>query len=155
MLDRVSYRKRSEGLLAVFPQTETTLNSIEPRDPALVLVTEGLEKPGNLGAILRTADAAGADAVLTVPGRVDSFNPNVIRASTGGCFTVPVVGVGLTDLIAWTARNRVALVAADPDGPVSLWDSDLTGPLALMVGAEDTGLTDTAGLLPTISSRSR
>lgn len=144
VLDRVSYRKRSEGLLAVFPQTETTLDSVELGDPAMVLVAEGIEKPGNLGAILRTADAVGAHAVITIPNRVDLFNPNVIRASTGACFTMPVVAVGLTDLGAWVADHGLSLVAADPEGQASIWDVDLTRPVALMVGAEAVGLTNQA-----------
>lgn len=141
VLARVSYRKQSEGVIAVFPQTGTALEDLKLDTAALLLVAEAVEKPGNLGAILRTADAVGADAVITIPEQVDRFNPNVIRASTGACFTVPVVGVDLTGLVDFTTTRRISLVAADPEGPASLWGVDLTGPVALIVGAEDTGLT--------------
>ena len=144
VLDRVSYRDRSEGLIVVFIQQRVTLEEIVPAGPALVLVAENLEKPGNLGAILRTADAAGVDAVVTVPGEIDLFNPNAIRASTGAVFTVPVVPATITELTAWLNRRDIALVAADPDAETSLWDVDLAGSVALMVGAEDEGLTPEA-----------
>lgn len=141
VLGRVSYRKRSEGLIAVFEQKGVGLEDLEPAVPALLLVTDAVEKPGNLGAILRTADAVGADAVITVHGSVDRFNPNVIRSSTGACFTVPVIAVDLAGLAEFTTARDITLVAADPQGESPLWDVDMTGPVALIVGAEDTGLT--------------
>ena len=144
VLDRVSYRDRSEGVIAVFAQRRTTLDEIHPATPALILVGENLEKPGNLGAILRTADAVGADAVVTVPGEIDVFNPNAIRASTGAVFTVPVVSAAIAELTQWLDHHRIPLVAADPAGATSLWEADLSGPVALMIGAEDEGLTEEA-----------
>lgn len=141
VLDRVSYRERSEGLIVVFRQRRSTLSEVEPLHPALVLVAENLEKPGNLGAILRTADAVGADAVVTVPGEMDVFNPNVLRSSTGAAFTVPVPPASVGELGTWLAAHRIDLVAADPAAPRTLWEVDLSGPVALMVGAEDDGLS--------------
>lgn len=144
VLDRVSYRSRSEGVVAVFRQEASTLDEVLTGHPALVLVAENLEKPGNLGAILRTADAVGADAVATVPPGIDRFNPNAIRASTGACFTVPTVGVDIVELRAWLDRRGIVLVAADPSAGEAMWEVDLTVPVALMVGAEDEGLSDAA-----------
>jgi TrmH family RNA methyltransferase len=141
VLDRVSYRSHSEGLVAVFPQFPSDLRRVEPRDQALVLVAESLEKPGNLGAMLRTADAVGADAVISLSAGIDRFNPNLLRASTGACFTVPFAETDLGGLSAWLASHEISLVAADPPAPLRLWDADLTGPVALMVGGEDRGLT--------------
>ena len=82
--------------------------------------------------------------MVTVPGEIDLFNPNAIRASTGAVFTVPVVPATITELTAWLNRRDIALVAADPDAETSLWDVDLAGSVALMVGAEDEGLTPEA-----------
>ncbi|HEX6947187.1 MAG TPA: RNA methyltransferase [Acidimicrobiia bacterium] len=144
VLDRVSYRDRSEGVVAVFRRRASGLDRVTLGDPALVLLAENLEKPGNLGAILRTADAVGADAVVTVPGEIDVFNPNAIRASTGAVFTVPVAAATVGEAKEWLDGHDITLVAADPMAPRSLWDTDLTGPVALMVGAEDVGLTDEA-----------
>lgn len=142
ILDRVSYRKRSEGVIAVFAQFPAdTLTKAASGDPALILVGESLEKPGNLGAILRTADAVAADAVVTVPRPLDRFNPNVIRSSTGACFTVPVVSSDIEGLAAYAADSGVTLVAADPNASVSYWEADLTGPVALVVGSEDAGIS--------------
>lgn len=141
VLDRVSYRRRSEGLIAVFRQRRSRLEDIALDDGSLVLVAENLEKPGNLGAILRTADAVGAAAVVTVPDPIDVFNPNSIRASTGAVFTVASPGAGVADLRVWLSEHGVKLIAADPAARTVYWDADMTGSVALMVGAEDTGLT--------------
>ncbi len=144
VLDRASYRKTSEAVIAVFPQYRTELEDLRPEDPALLLVVENMEKPGNLGAALRTADAVGADAVITVGGSIDLFNPNALRASTGAVFTVPVVTTGLQELSDWLSQAGVSLLAADPGGELAYWDADLTRPVAILVGAEDQGLSETA-----------
>ena len=144
VLDGVSYRDRSEGLIAVFPQQLADLASFNPRAPALLLVAESLEKPGNLGAMLRTADAVGADAVVSLAGRVDRFNPNVLRASTGACFTIPTIVSDIVSFSDWLTTHGIDLVAADPMGSTTIWDADLRGPVAVMVGAEDRGLSHEA-----------
>jgi TrmH family RNA methyltransferase len=144
VLDKASYRKRSEGIIGVFHHFETGLNRIElPADP-LLLVAEDIEKPGNLGAMMRTAAAAGADAVLTVGGTVDPFNPNVVRSSTGALFTLPLAVSSWEETIAWLDDHGIGVVAASPDGDVSLWDADLRGPVAIVIGAEDAGLSEQA-----------
>ncbi len=144
VLDRVSYRRRSEGLIAVLRQRRSRLGDLELDARSLVLVVEHLEKPGNLGAILRTADAVGAVAVVTVPDAIDVFNPNAIRASTGAVFTVPAPAATITELRDWLRAGGVRLVAADPSAGSMLWDADLTGPVAVMVGTEDEGLSTEA-----------
>lgn len=141
VLDRVSYRRRSEGLIAVFRQRRSRLEDVVIDSRSIVLVVEHLEKPGNLGAILRTADAVGATAVITVPDPVDVFNPNAIRASTGAVFTVPAPAATMAQLRAWLSDAGLRLVAADPAASTGLWESDVTAPVALMVGAEDEGLS--------------
>lgn len=143
-LDRASYRGRSQGVIGVFGQFDVTLDHLAPSPDPLFLMAEAIEKPGNLGALLRTADAMGADAVIAADPDIDAFNPNVIRASTGAIFSMPLGVAGLDAAVSWVRDRGVRIVAADPGASDLLWDADLTGPLALLVGAEDTGLTASA-----------
>jgi TrmH family RNA methyltransferase len=147
VLDKASYRKRSQGIIGVFSQFETSLGHMELSADPLLLVVEGIEKPGNLGAMMRTAAAAGADAVVTVSGTVDPFNPNVVRSSTGALFTLPLAVSSWDETGLWLEDHGIGLVGASPDGEVSLWDADLSGPLAILVGAEDAGLSEQAAAI--------
>jgi RNA methyltransferase, TrmH family len=108
----------------------------------LWLVAVGTAKPGNLGAMARTADAAGAAGLLVADAVVDPFNPNAIRASTGAVFTLPIVAADSDRLVRWLRDRPTPLrpIAADPSAPTAHSDTDLTGPLAIIIGAEDTGL---------------
>lgn len=142
VLDKASYRTRSEGLIGVFPQFEVGLDRIELGSDPLTLVVENIEKPGNLGAMLRTAAAAGADAVVAVGGAVDPFNPNVSRSSTGAVFSVPIAVTTWDQLAPWLEGMKV--VATSPDAAASIWDTDLSGPTAVLIGAEDEGLSERA-----------
>ncbi len=141
-LDHASYREHSEGAIAVFEQFPTALGGIDVGAESLILAAEAIEKPGNLGAMLRIADAIGADGFVSVSGTTDLFNPNTIRASTGAVFTVPLACCELDDFSEWLASTGTRLSAATPDAPTSLWDADLSGRLALIVGAEDAGLSE-------------
>jgi TrmH family RNA methyltransferase len=152
MLARASYRRRSQGIIAVFPQFPTDLGAISVTQPALVIVTEAIEKPGNLGAMLRTADAAGADALIVTGEGVDPFNPNVVRASLGALFSVPLALASLEALPPWMDQHRIQLIAASPQAETSLWDVDLTGPVGIVVGSEDRGLTPQALSMATESA---
>ncbi len=143
-LDRASYRGRSAGIIAVFRQFPVSLDSLQPGPDPLLIVAEAMEKPGNLGALLRTADAAGADALIAADPSTDPFNPNVVRASMGALFTVPVAVASLPETVSWLGGKGVRLVMADPGAPDSMWAVDLTGPTALLVGAEHEGLSDAA-----------
>ncbi len=110
-----------------------------------MLVAVGTEKPGNLGAMVRTAAAAGFDAVLAadVPGlTVDPFNPNAVRASTGAVFSLPTVSAPEARVLAYLQRQGVRLLAAAPRAEVNYTDADWTGPLAVVIGPEDRGLSD-------------
>ncbi len=144
VMDKASYRSRSQGLIAVFRQLDTKLRAVEVGASPMVLVTEGIEKPGNLGAMLRTAEATGVDAVIAVGTAVDPHNPNVLRASTGALFGVPLAVSDWAETEEWLTGNRIAGVCVTPDATTSMWDSDLSGALALIVGAEDVGLTERA-----------
>ena len=143
-LDRASYRGRSQGVIAVFTQFDLTLDHLAPGPDPLILMAEAIEKPGNLGALLRIADAVGADAVVAADPDTDPFSPNVVRASTGAIFSVPLGVADLDAAVSWVRHHGARITAADPGASDLLWDADLTGPVALLVGAEDIGLTGPA-----------
>jgi len=129
---KLTYRSEPEGVLAVVEAPERQL----PRAGTLYLVAVGIEKPGNLGAMARTAEAAGADALVVAESPADPWNPNAIRASTGAVFTLPVVEASLEDL----SELELQLVAASPTAGTSYYEADLARPTAIAVGAEDAGL---------------
>jgi RNA methyltransferase, TrmH family len=138
--EKLAFGDRSEGIVLVVRPFVRLLEDLElPADP-LVVVTEDVEKPGNVGAILRSADGAGADAVIAVGG-TDLFNPNVIRASVGTVFTVPVVAAPGAAVAEWLRARGLRVVATRVDAPLLHVDADLRGPLALVLGAESTGLS--------------
>ncbi|MGL4745187.1 MAG: TrmH family RNA methyltransferase [Phycicoccus sp.] len=140
--EKVAYREGPDGFLAVVPLPGQPLDTLVlPTDP-LVLVAEGIEKPGNLGAVLRTADAAGAAAVVAVDPLTDWGNPNVVRASKGTVFSVPVATTDGGRLRTWLQRNDIRLVATTPDARLRHSDADLRGALAVAIGTEKHGLTD-------------
>jgi TrmH family RNA methyltransferase len=132
VLAKMSYRAEPEGVLAVVEVPRREL----PPEPGLLLVAVGIEKPGNLGAMARTADAAGADALLVAEARSDPWNPNAIRASTGAVFTLPILDVSREDVRAL----EVSKVAAVLGAATRHTDADLLQPTAFLVGAEDEGL---------------
>ena len=132
VLAHMSYRAEPEGVLAVVEIPSRPL----PASPTLVLVAVGIEKPGNLGAIARTADAAGADALLIADAQVDPWNPNAIRASTGAVFTLPIVATTRDQLRALPLQKVAATLGANTPHT----GADLTRPTALLIGAEDAGL---------------
>ncbi len=138
---KVSYRDRPEGLLAEAVQFETGLERLEPGPDPLFLVVESIEKPGNLGTMLRTADAAGVEAVIVCDQTTDPFNPNVVRASLGTLFTVPLALTASEDAIDWLTRSQVRIVATTPAADGLIWELDLGGAVALVVGSEQYGLT--------------
>jgi TrmH family RNA methyltransferase len=137
---KLAYRGESGGLLLVIPYLTTTLADLTLPDPAFIAVIEGVEKPGNLGAILRTADAAGVHAVIVTAGATDLHNPNVVRASLGTLFTVPVVEATTAATIAWLRQHHIQVIATRPDARLNYTRADYTGPVAIVMGAEATGL---------------
>lgn len=140
---KLAFGERAEGLVAIARIPSTALADLElPGDP-LVAVIEGVEKPGNVGAVLRTADGAGVDAVVAASPRTDLFNPNAIRASAGTMFTVPVAAAPAAEVLAWLRERGMRIVAARVDAERLYTEVDLTGPLVLVLGAEADGLTET------------
>ncbi len=142
VFEKMSYRDNPDGWLGIFPIPKTSLEEIKLSDPALVIVAESIEKPGNLGAILRTADAAHVDVVIVCDPRVDIWNPNVVRASRGAIFTVPTVEAENSNALAWLRSREMRILAATPSADALYTTVDLRDPIAIAVGTEDEGLTD-------------
>jgi TrmH family RNA methyltransferase len=144
VLDRLGYGERSEGVVATVRIPDVSLGrlagTLAPNP--LVVVLEGVEKPGNLGAVLRSADAAGADAVVVSDPRTDLFNPNAIRASLGTVFAVPVAAGTGDEVRAWLATAGIPMVAARVGAALDYTAVDLRGPAALVLGSEAEGLTE-------------
>lgn len=143
VFSKMSYRDRPDGLIGVGPQITRALADL-PRDvPHFVVIAEAIEKPGNLGTILRSSDAVGATAVLICDRCTDISNPNVVRASVGALFSVPVVETNTASALAWLRDNKIKIVATSPDAKTYYTQTDLSGPVAVVVGTEQYGLTDT------------
>jgi TrmH family RNA methyltransferase len=139
---KVAYRERPDGILAVAPQWTRTLADLPLSAVPFVLVVEAIEKPGNLGTILRSADAAGCDAVIVCDPVTDLFNPNVVRASTGVLFSVPCVVEESAKVLAWLKERGIRAVATTPAATEIYSASDLRGPLAVIMGSEQYGLSE-------------
>jgi len=142
VFEKAAYREGSDGWLATVPAIKTGLEHLQLSDNPLLLICEAVEKPGNLGAMLRTADAVGADAFISTASVTDWANPNVIRASKGAVFAVPVADTTNEALCAWLQERGIAIIASTPDADVLFTKPDLTKPAALFVGSEKYGLTD-------------
>jgi RNA methyltransferase, TrmH family len=145
---KVATREGSDGLLAVFALKSATFSDILARagkTPVFIVVVEDIEKPGNLGAVLRSADAAGVHGVVTLGKTVDTWNSNAIRSSLGGLFSVPVVNAGTKEFFDWCASQGVKLIgAALSEQSKSIYDSDFRGPVAILFGSEAFGLSPLA-----------
>ena len=139
---KISYRENPDGWLAVFPVPRSSLDDLKLSESPLIIVAESIEKPGNLGAMLRTADAAGVDAVIVCDPRVDAYSPNVVRASRGALFTVPVMETNSGQALVFLQRLGIRVLAAAPSAENEYTRQDLRGPLAVVVGTENEGLSD-------------
>lgn len=139
---KAALRGGTEGLLAVVETPPLSLAHLRLPERPLVLVAEGVEKPGNLGAMLRTADAAGVDALIVCDPLADPFNPNSIRASLGGVFTVPTVCTTSAACIAWLRERGISILTAQLQDSHPYYDVDMTGGTAIVMGTESTGLSD-------------
>lgn len=139
---KVAYRSGTEGVIAEVKAREFTLDGLDLPENPLLVVLEGVEKPGNLGAVLRSADAAGADAVLICDPLTDLYNPNLIRASIGAVFTVPVVCCSSSEAIKWLKGRGIRIYTAQLQDSSWYYDTDMKCAAALAIGTEATGLTD-------------
>lgn len=138
---KIAYKERPDGLLMVGPHISIKLDALKLPPHALIIVTEAIEKPGNLGTILRSADAAGAAAVIVCDRTTDIHNPNVVRASTGTMFSVPIVEASSEEALAYLKAHNFSILAATPHAEKLHSDVDLTGNVAIALGAEQYGLT--------------
>ena len=140
VFEKIAYRENGAGVVGILHARTTALGMLTLKDQPLILVLESVEKPGNLGAILRTADAAGVDAVILTDPATDTYNPNVIRSSLGCVFTLPVVTCQTHEAIAWLKDNGIGIYAAALQTDVLYYDVNMQNPAALVFGAEDAGL---------------
>lgn len=138
---KMAYRERPEGLLAIAPQVRRPLNTHTPVDQACYLIAESIEKPANLGSILRAADGAGAQAVIVCDAATDLFNPDVVRASVGTFFSLPTLESSSAATFHWCRQHGIQTVAATPEAEQLYTQIDLRGSLALVVGSEQYGLS--------------
>jgi TrmH family RNA methyltransferase len=151
--EKLAYGDRIDGLVAVAETPRYHLTELRLPSEPLIAVIEGVEKPGNLGAILRTADGAGLDAVIVADSATDLFNPNIIRASIGTVFAVPVSVASSGDVLAWLQERAIAIIAARVDASVDYTDADYSGAVAIALGSEARGLSDAWGELARASVR--
>ena len=140
--DRMAYRGGTEGVIAIVKTKQTTLSDLQLRDKPLIVVLESVEKPGNLGAVLRSADAAGADAVIVCDPLTDLYNPNLIRSSTGAIFSVRCVACSSDECIRFLKDKRIRILTAQLQDSSLYYDTDMTDGTAIVMGTEATGLTD-------------
>ncbi|MDN5794849.1 MAG: RNA methyltransferase [Intrasporangium sp.] len=141
--ERVAYREGADGLLALVDSVGMPLSSLPAARPdLLVLLAQGVEKPGNLGAMLRTADAVGIDAVVAVDPVTDWGNPNVVRASKGTVFAVPVAAATTDEVLGWARTHDLRLVVTTPEADRLHTEVDYTGRVAVVVGSEKHGVDD-------------
>ncbi|MBR3707551.1 MAG: RNA methyltransferase [Lentisphaeria bacterium] len=142
VLRKIAYRERPEGLIAIAEMKRKGLDEIPAKPDGLYLVAETIEKPGNLGSILRSADAVGATAVIVCNKQTDIFNPNVIRASTGAIFSMPLAETTSEEALAWLRKLGIKTLAATPHTHLCHTDVDMKQGVAIVVGAEQYGLSD-------------
>jgi RNA methyltransferase, TrmH family len=162
VFQKIAFGNRTEGVLGVAEMPQKTLDDLDigmksphpnplpkgegtfeiaPKINPLVAVLEGVEKPGNVGAVLRSADAAGVSALILADARTDLYNPNAIRASLGTIFTVPVCEAASNDVLAWLRANNISIVAARVDGSMPYTQIDYRRPTAVVLGSEAEGLS--------------
>lgn len=141
VFEKIAYRESTGGIIAVAHQKQHPLSTLNLKDASLILVLEGVEKPGNLGAILRTADAAGADAVIICDPQTDFYNANVIRSSVGCLFTTQVASASSAECIAWLKAHHIKIFCTYLQAAKPYYEIDFTSACAIVMGTESTGLS--------------
>ena len=142
VFDKIAVRENSGGVIAVAEMKTHRLDDLKLSSNPLVLIVESVEKPGNLGAILRTADAAGIDAVISCDPQTDFYNPNVIRSSIGCVFTQPIASASSEDTIAWLRKNKINIFCAYLNSSKPYHQINFKQPSAIVMGTESTGLSE-------------
>lgn len=141
--NHIAYRNDVEGIIGWAVPRRHTLQELRPGNNPLILVLESVEKPGNLGAIMRTADAAGLDALIVCDPQTDVYNPNVVRSSLGAVFTLPVGITTSQDAIVWLKSHHLSIICTSLTAAIPYTQMNFSVPVAIVLGAEDTGLSDT------------
>jgi len=144
VLRKISYRDRPDGLVAIAKHMDTSFERFIAKfssENPFLLIAEGIEKPGNLGTILRSCDAVGTDGVIVCDRCTDLFNPNVVRSSVGTLFTQEVAEANGEEILNWLRKQGILIVAATPSAEKQFTETDLTGPVAILVGTEQLGLS--------------
>ena len=139
--DKLSYGNRRDGLIAIADIPKYRLSDIRLKKNPLLVIAEAIEKPGNLGAILRTVDACGVDNLIVSNAVSDIYNHHVVRSSVGTVFVKPIVSVSLKDLYVWLKKNNITIICADPNGSCSYTSADFKGPVAIVLGNEKKGVS--------------
>lgn len=140
--NKVAYRGSTEGVIAEMKARTLSLADLRLPENPLIVILESVEKPGNLGAVLRSADAAAADAVIVCDPLTDLFNPNLIRSSIGAVFTVPTVACHSEECVAFLKQRGIRILTAQLQDSHLYYDTDMRQPTAIVMGTEATGLTD-------------
>lgn len=138
---KIGYGDRREGLIAVAKEPDLSLEKLKLKANPLLVVVEKIEKPGNIGAILRTADAAGIDAVIVAGDNVDVYNPNTIRSSLGTIFSVPIAKAKTEEIVSYLKKHKVKIVSAYTQAELAYSSFDFRGGCAIVLGSEDKGLS--------------
>lgn len=142
VFEKIAYREGSDGLLAVAVPKYADLKDFKPKENPLIVVLETVEKPGNLGAVMRTADAADVDAVIIADPRTDLYNPNAIRASIGTIFSVPLFACSSEECIKWLKDNGIKIYCTYLKASIDYLEADFRTPSAIVMGTEATGISD-------------
>lgn len=142
LFQRLTYGNRDSSVIGIAERPETSLEKLPVTDESLIIVLESLEKPGNLGAIVRSADASGCDAVCLADPRTDVFHPNAIRTSVATVFAIPIAAGSSEEVQKWLRENQYRILMARPDAPKCLYETNLTGRVAVVFGSEATGLSE-------------
>jgi len=139
--EKIAYGNRREGLISVAQQPKYKLTDIQLTTNPFLVIAEGIEKPGNLGAILRSIDAAGFDGLIAVDSLTDIYNHNIVRSSIGTIFTKPIIRASSQELLEWLKKQKITIVCADPIGSSLYTSVDLNKPTALVLGSEKKGIS--------------
>jgi TrmH family RNA methyltransferase len=140
--NKMAYRQNAEGILMIAPKYQLPLNKVKLSEKPLIIVLESVEKPGNLGAVLRTADAVNADAVIVCDHHIDIFNPNVIRSSLGCVFTGQIAICQSVEFIEWASQMQIKSLVASVQATEYYFEKDMTNGVALIFGTEAQGLSE-------------
>ncbi|MEW6009364.1 MAG: RNA methyltransferase [Candidatus Omnitrophota bacterium] len=142
VFSKIAFGDRREGIVALAQRPKINLEQLKVNKDSIFVVVENIEKPGNLGAIIRTCDAAGISALIVCDNKTDIYNPNVIRGSLGGCFCLPLVECLKQEAIRWLKSQHINIMCATPGAKTNYWQANLNFPCAVVLGSEDKGVSD-------------